>query len=66
MEELNQHKKALGTHGNQRGSKHGKAAQESTPGITHRLIRRTELKSVGSTDEQSRQQKKQAPVDPTH
>ena len=34
-------------------------------GITHWMIRRTDLNSVGSTDEQSRQQRKQAPVDPT-
>ena len=27
-------------------------------GITHRLIRRTDLNSIGSTDEQSRQQRK--------
>ena len=34
MEELHQHKKALGTNGKQRGSKHRKAAQ-----YTHRLNR---------------------------
>ena len=30
----------------------------TTHGITHRLIRRTDLKNVGSTDEQSQQQKR--------
>ena len=32
--------------------------------ITHRLIRRLSLNGVGSTDEQSRQQSKRAPVEP--
>ena len=56
MVELHQHKKALGTTKIQRGSKHRKAAQEpaqyNTPvDPTHNLY------SVGSTDEQSRQQR---------
>ena len=56
MVELHQHKKALGTTKIQPGSKHHKAAQEpawyNTPvDLTHNLY------SVGSTDEQSRQQR---------
>ena len=55
IEEPHRHKTALGTRVNRRGSKE-KTAQEQH-GITHRLIRRTNLNSVGSTDEQSRQQR---------
>ena len=46
MDELHQHKTALGTSENNRGSKH-----EKQHGITHRMIRRTDLNNVGSTDE---------------
>ena len=41
-----------------------RAAQKKQHGITHRLIRRLSLNGVGSTDEQSRQQSKRAPVEP--
>ena len=58
MEKLHQHKKALGTNENQRGSTQREETAEKAHGITHRLIRRTDLNSVGSTDEQSRQQRK--------
>ena len=56
MEKLHQYKKALGTKEINHGNNHEKQ-HKNQHGITHRLIRRTDLNSVGSTDEQSRQQR---------
>ena len=64
MEELHQHKKALGTNGNNRGSKHGEQRKNSH-GI-QAPVKPTKNTFTGSTDvAETAAKKRTAPVDPT-